>query len=311
MDINELKSINIKKVIANYIIPLIALVLTLSILGFYIYPSISEIPILEEELQTQTELSTRLKNKVTKLNDLLDFKQNVDDSEALVSKALAPEPLVPQLLSQLDQIARDAGLAVDRLSYALNASGDEDISYDVVSVNMSVSGSVNQLVTFLESAENASRVINISNVRYTLDLEANTVSASFIAISPFVDLKSAPSIDDPISFDITDPTFQQMMEDLRSLRHYDISVENFINVENVPVIDPNAEEESIEGDALEGDTAPEGTPINVPAIGDESTSPFGTETTQAEDTTGATSETGTEGSTQGATDSTENTSETN
>lgn len=235
MELNELKSLKIKQAIANYIIPLIAILLTLGLLGFYIYPSLSDIPLMQEQLQSKQNLAKQLEDKVQKLNSLTDFKQNVDDSQFLIDKALSSEPLVPQLLSQVDIIAREAGLSVQRLSYAVNDSGSDgaNAGYQVVAVNLGTEGTYNQVVTFLRNIEDASRVINVNNIRFSTDADTGIVSATFILVSPYVRVESVASVDEPITFDIADPTFQKRIDSLRNLRHYDISIENFIDVPEI------------------------------------------------------------------------------
>lgn len=264
MDVKELSSIKIKQTIANFIIPLIAVVLSLGLLGLYIYPSLTAIPLLNKELDDRTNLSQQLASKVTKLNSLIDFKQNVDESTVLVSKALSEEPLVPQLLTQIDQIANESGLAITRMSYALNDTGEVDPAignYQVVAVNLSVSGNYNQIVTFLTNLENSSRVINVATVRFTVDDETGAIDTNLVLISPYVSVSAQANTDEPITFDVTAEDFQKTMERLRALRHYEISVENFIDITELPGQDlPEEGQPVVEAPVDETLVAPE-TPI--------------------------------------------------
>ncbi len=278
MDVKELSSIKIKQTIANFIIPLVAVVLSLGLLGLYIYPSLSDIPLLTSELDDRTALAQQLVAKVEKLNNLLDFKQNVDESAVLVSKALSEEPLVPQLLTQIDQIAKESGLSITRMSYALNDTGEVDPkvgNYQVVAVNLSVSGNYNQIVTFLTNLENSSRVINVSTVRFTVDDESGNIDTNLVLISPYVVVSAQANTDEPITFDVTATDFQQTMVRLRNLRHYDISVENFIDItelpgEDLPVDDlPNEDFpiDDLPADDFPVETSPvEEIPAETPAI---------------------------------------------
>lgn len=281
MDVKELSGVKLKQTIANFIIPLIAVVLSLGLLGLYIYPSLTDIPLLNSELKERTELSQQLVAKVEKLNSLLDFKQNVDDSSSLVSRALSEEPLVPQLLTQVDQIARESGLAITRMSYALNDTGEADPSvgnYQVVAVNLSVAGNYNQVVTFLTNLENSSRVINISTVRFTVDEDEGTIDTNLVLISPYVSVSAQANTDEPITFDITAPEFQQLMDRLKNMRHYDINVEEFIDITALPGADLPVESVPAEGAPTEGlpgdvviETVPD-VPV-VPEISEEPVTP--------------------------------------
>lgn len=259
MDVKELTSLKLKQSIANYVIPLICIILSLGMLGFYIYPSITGIPLLEQELQNKENLAVQLENKVTKLTNLVDFRQNVDDSRQLIDKALVSEPEVPQLLSQVDLIARESGLAVQRLSYAVNDSGSEAAAagYQVVAVNLGTEGTYNQVVTFLRNIENASRVINVNNVRFSTESDTGLVSTTFVLISPYVKVESAANVDEPITFDVSDPKFQTHIDNLRNLRNYNITIEDFIDIESLPS-EPEAPVDA-DGDGILDN------PIEVPA----------------------------------------------
>lgn len=248
MDLKDLKKAQLKNTIANFVIPIVAGLLSIALVGLVIYPSLGKIEQLEKDIETQALLEAQLETKVKKLNDLTDFRASVDENSALISKALSEEPLVPQLLTQIDRIAREAGLNVARLSYSVSGDSLETASYEVVSVNLGSVSTYQQLVTFLASVENAARLLTVNNVRFGIDDETGEVSTTFILVSPYVKVQSVAATDDPITFDLSDQTFQNTIQKLKTLRVYEISLEDVQFVlpdeeSDVPVVVVGTEED--------------------------------------------------------------------
>jgi hypothetical protein len=160
-------------------------------------------------------------------------------------------------------------MEVVRLSYALNDSAASgEVNYQVVGVNLGTRSSYDQVVNFLSSVENASRVIKVNNVRFSEDTDGEYIASTFILVSPYADLQTAASVDTPIEFDITDTRFQELMNSVRGLRHYEISVDSFIPVpvETTPEeLVETTEEISTEEVTPVEEVVPEEVPVEVPA----------------------------------------------
>lgn len=242
IDIDTLK---IKRFLANFIIPIASLLLALLLSLFYILPSRNKLPQLKQEVSVAGDLKNQLEEKNLKLTSLLDFKSVIDENNQLTSEVLAPEPLVPQLLTQIDIIASEAGLNVEKLSYSTGTSFDtvsaqttEEIpnaQYDIVVVSLGVSGTYDQLVAFLKTVENAGRFIGVGNVRFSYSSEnANIVSAQIMLGSPYVSVQTTAVTDDPINFDISSSDFQNLVSKLKELRIYTISIDEVIDISDIP-----------------------------------------------------------------------------
>ena len=240
MDVNELKALHIKTLVANFLIPLVALVVCVASLMLVYFPSKNKLAELDQELTKTSSLASQLAAKVKKLNDLLDFKTNVEENTELASRALASEPLVPQLLTQIDTVANDAGLAVNRLAYSFGDSANSVSSadYDLVAVSLGVVGSYEQLSVFLADMETAMRVVNVASLRFSTDTtneDEEGYGASIVLASPYVTLISDASTDDPIGFDIKDRRFQDTMDRLKSYKYYEVTVTDiFVDLEENP-----------------------------------------------------------------------------
>lgn len=245
----DIDTLKVKKFLANFIIPLASLILVLVLSLFYILPSHKKVPVLEQEVTSASNLKNQLEEKNSKLATLIDFKSVIDENNMLTSEVLAAEPLVPQLLTQIDIIAKESGLSVDKLSYSTGATFDagqpqnpEEIpnaQYDVVVVSLGVSGTYDQLVSFLKTTENAGRFIDVGNVRFSYNAEnANLVSAQIMLGSPYVSVKTEAVTDDPIEFDISSSDFQDLISKLKDLRIYTISIDEVIDISNIPQATP-------------------------------------------------------------------------
>lgn len=278
----------------NFIIPLICLVLSGGLIIAVFLPSYRELPSLEADLDQKRVLSSQLETKIAALTELVDFASVVKENSNIIDEALVSEPKIPELLFQVDQMSRESGMSVDQLSY----SGSEvaSVPYESVppetvsdatsgevsevpevavagrgdiAVALGTTGSFWDLVAFLKSAENASRIIIIEDFRYTQaavdDGSAETrneVSATFRLLSPYLSVNSMATTDEPIELSISSAEFQAGMQRIKDLKHYDVTVpEDFVPVA-VPVVVP--EEETAEGEG----TSPAEVPVTSPETGE-------------------------------------------
>lgn len=219
----------LKAQVLNFIVPLICLGAAILLGVFVIYPSYVNIPIYKAKLVTAQELDEQLLTKLRNLNKLLDFKTIVNENSQLFEKALVGEPSVPQLLTQVDRIAKKSGLTVARLSYSFSGVKEEadqvsgQINY--INVNLSALGSYAQMVDFMQNLENSARVVNVESLRFAQEKvdSANVLGMTFILKSPYMYVKSNAVTDDPINIDITSSAFTNMAARVKKLTYYQIS----------------------------------------------------------------------------------------
>ncbi|HSX39423.1 MAG TPA: type 4a pilus biogenesis protein PilO [Candidatus Saccharimonadales bacterium] len=226
---------SIKQLFVNFLVPIVALGLTGALIFFVILPSVKALPGLKKQLEDKTMLEQQLNTKVGDLNKLVNFKTVVDENSSLVSNALTSEALVPQLLTQVDQIAQDSGLKVDKLSYSFTDPSKAPVTdaeaavkpaFSTVNVNLGVLGNVNQLITFLSNIENAARLVDVTSFRYTLNDKSDVTALDMTIIlkSPYVFVESNAVTDDPITLNISDKKFTSLMDRIKLLKFYQISV---------------------------------------------------------------------------------------
>src|SRR3989344_3962979 len=187
----------IKLFFLNFLIPIISLAVTGALFIFVVYPSLIKLPIIAKEVESKVKLKDQLDIKLKNLNKILDFKSVVDEDSSLVSQAVSSTTDAPQLLTQIDMIAKDSGLKVQRLSYSFGEgvpSVDEkgqERTGDVVIVNLGAQGTYVQVVNFAKKFVNSTAVT-----------------------------------DDPVNLDISKEDFVNMINKIKSLKYYNILIEN-------------------------------------------------------------------------------------
>ena len=219
----------LRHALINYIVPIICVAASVLIVMFVLMPSYKELPELEMKLTSSTKLESALRKKLMNLNDLVDFKSVVEENSNLVNKALVSEELVPGLMTQIDRIAKEAGLTVNSLNYGLGSSKSKEaatsttVTYNIVTTNLDTTGSFAQLKTFMSTLEKAARLILIDNYRYSRNetAEGEKLGMNFVLVSPYLYVESNAITDDPIDLDISDEKFRELIGKIKALRYYD------------------------------------------------------------------------------------------
>jgi len=245
------KSINIdalKGALINYIVPLISITAAVLIGVFVLMPSYKELPELEARLDKNMMLESDLRKKLNNLNKLVDFGGIVEENSGLVNKVLVSEELVPGLLTQIDRIALESGLTVNTLNYGLGSSGNREgetgsITYNIVTINLDVTGNFGQLKTFMKNVENAARLVIVDNFRFSQNktAEGEILGINFVLMSPYLYVESDAITDDPIDLDIGDEKFFDLINKIKNLKYYDpYEIDLSIPVEETPIEEEGA-----------------------------------------------------------------------
>ena len=234
----EIDTRKLKDALLNFLVPIIALILMLVLFLTILLPAFNGgLSRLQNQFDGKVRHERQLSGKLSLLNRLVDFQTVVDDNAAVVSRALTSEAMVPELLTQVDLIARESGLSVDRLSYSLGEADEEEVAlpYTVVNVSLGAIGSYDEVTNFLTNLENAARLVNVSTFRFTAETSEETAGLFNLTVvlqSPFLHVESNAVTDDPIGVDVSDPAFEAFINELKALRFYDITVNTqFVNLE--------------------------------------------------------------------------------
>jgi Tfp pilus assembly protein PilO len=236
----NLDSQKIKDTLLNFIVPIISLIASFLLAFLIITPYVSKLPDLREQLTEKQKLRAQLQTKLGILDKLFDFESVVVEHGKVFSTALAEEPEVPVLLTQIDVIARESGLAVTKLSYSITdmatktADVRDPLPYKAIVINLGVLGGYDQIATFLSNMETAARLVDVTTYRMSGDNNDDTpdYSATFILRSPYLVPSGTAETDSPITVDISDAVFLAVLEKVKGLKYYDISIDSqFLDVE--------------------------------------------------------------------------------
>ncbi len=260
----------LKDFFLNFLIPLVSLVGTGALVLFVFLPSYRELPTLKSRLSTKSALATRLKEKVSVLNLLVDLKSQVEEDSERVDKTLVSDVKVPELLAQIDKMSKESSMTVSSLGYSRGRSGssqDEEVDYSNINVSLSVDATQDNLLTFLRKAENASRLVLIEDLRYSQGSKGEgekPYGVTFQLSSPYLKLELDAVTDESIQLDISDPKFKKVLAKLEDLNYYEIDPEDYIT--DIEESTPSAEGEG------EGDNQPP--PEEAPAPPESENLPF-------------------------------------
>jgi len=233
----------IKKTLLNFVVPLVASVITLFLFVLVIYPSLKKLPDLKLELSRKVNMKQTLNTKLQRLNRLVDFKVVVDEDSALVNRVLVSGEEVPRLLDQVNQIATNSGMSVTRLSYSYGSIGASDktqkIPYSVVSVSLGADANYDQIILLMQSIEKAARFVSVPNFRYSAGTSSTgdrKLTSSFSIDSPYLFVQSSAVTDEPIDLDISSQKFIDFINNIKELTYYE-----FVNP-NIEVVKEEVEE---------------------------------------------------------------------
>jgi Tfp pilus assembly protein PilO len=220
----------IRNIVLNFIVPLVCVGIAVCLGAFVLYPSYKAQPELKLQIASSRALQSQLDTKLSNLRKVVDYNSVILENSTLVNKVLVDYASIPQLLTQLDMIARESGLEVSRLGNS-GASGTPvvgDIPYSEVTVGMSVNGTYEQFVSFLETLETSARLVLITDFRFGSDTSGEDsvgkLGVSLILNAPYLKVQSSAVTDDPVNLDISSRPFLDLVAKLKSFKYYDIEV---------------------------------------------------------------------------------------
>lgn len=198
-------------------------------LGLAIFQFLS-IPSKQQRVTVVENDLVAARQKSEKLSEVLSEAKTIESNLEVVQQALPAEDDVPALITQLEQVAKQSGVGVQHLGFgegakpsseaeeaeppSAKASGGE---IKTISLTTVVGGSYSALQTFLRNLEDTSRVVNVTNFRFspgqelsvTLGLEAFYLAAA----------ESVPA-NTPLTLDTTSKDYIELIRKVKALSVY-------------------------------------------------------------------------------------------
>lgn len=144
----------------------LALVVTLG--NYFLWPGISEIQDKTVKLErTRVAKEAEFTKKQQVANNLDQYKRQLEVVEQRLKEALTemPEEIrIDDLLTQLSELAKKAGLSMRSLKPASESQGGQ--FYYKIPIKMSVSGGFHEIAVFLDSVSKLKRIVNVNNIKF-------------------------------------------------------------------------------------------------------------------------------------------------
>lgn len=196
-----------------------------SLISFYF---IFSLPSRRSQLGQEVSRKNLLEKKHRQLSELLSLKSGLAGAQELLREALPPEEGVPTLMTQIEGVGRLSGVRVTHLGFSLpveaEASGGQGKGVaEGVTLTVVATGSREALRTFLTNLEKTSRVITVTNLRFSQVVEAtggDEVSSTLGVSAFFLPEVGRPPLEQPVLLEMTSKEFTDVIAKVKSLRVY-------------------------------------------------------------------------------------------
>ena len=204
------------------------------LLGLAIFQFLSVPPQRQQVVVYEGDLAAA-RRKSEKLSGILSEVKTIESNLEVAQQALPVEDDVPTLITQLEQVAKQSGVGVQHLGFGEGKSatkeGEEDAGpsgrVKTISLTAVVDGSYSALQTFLRNLENTSRVINVTNFRFSpAQKKEEEVSLSItLGLEAFY-LAAAETVsaEVPLTLDTTSKEYIDLVRKVKALRVYQSQV---------------------------------------------------------------------------------------
>lgn len=135
---------------------------------FALRPTLITIINLTRELQEKKEVNQKLQEKINNLNQAQANYSQITNSLTLVDQALPPNPVLSQVVLQIEILAQRSNLAIRSIDFeSVDLKGGKPTPKNELVFNLSLTGNFEDLKTFLNSLENVRRIITVDSFNFT------------------------------------------------------------------------------------------------------------------------------------------------
>ena len=221
-DLKEV-TLSLRKSLAELIIPLACLCGAGLLIFLVIVPGIKNIQEGREKVEEREELLAKLEQKNSVLSKYASQINDLDTDLLLVRNAVPREEKIPELMTQIQDMAREASVSISGLQYGGSKSGKED-EVKSVQLQLSVEGEYSQIEELFKLFENSSRIVVLNQFGLRNQHEAST-SANLGLSSFYLKAPDKTKIEEPIEEDFTSDPFKKIIEKIEDLKLYEVKVE--------------------------------------------------------------------------------------
>jgi len=197
------------------------------------------IPSLRQEIAIAEEDLAVLRQKNERLSEILSQTRTVESNLEVLQTALPVNDEVPALIMQLEKIAKQSGMSVQHLGFGQSGgstkpSSDSDVTseesrggVETISLTVVIDGSYPSLQTFFRNLERASRVINVTNFRFSSAQKkggeeggGSGLSVTLGAEAFYLAEIKEVTINTPLTLDTTSKDYTELVRKVKALRVY-------------------------------------------------------------------------------------------
>lgn len=221
-DIKDVSS-RLRTALAELIVPIACVGSALLLILFVIRPGIGKIREGREEKEEREALLAQLEAKSRVLSKYSAQIDQLDSELNLVRNAVPQEEKIPELMTQLQEMANEATVSTSALQYGGSKEGKEEET-QTVRLQMTVEGEYGQVEDLFELFENASRIVMIDQFGLKTQQEAS-MSANIGISSFYFEAPNKANIEEPIEREFSSPEFRAIIDRIENLDYYEVKVE--------------------------------------------------------------------------------------
>jgi len=210
-----------------------------AVCGLTIFQILS-LPSRRQKVEAAKNELVILRQRNGKLSELLSEIKTLESNAEVAKTALPVSDDVPALIMQLSQIAKDSGITVQHLGFEGKVVETPEVrpssevgeaksggSIKKIAVTMVVTGSYPALQTFLQNLESASRIVNVTNFRFSPGQKGEEAGLSItLGVEAFylAEVESVPP-GAPLTLDTASKDYIELIKKIKALKVYKSEVE--------------------------------------------------------------------------------------
>ncbi len=212
-----------RKTLSELIVPIFCVGSALLLVLFVIRPGIERIREGREEKEEREAMLAQLEAKNRVLSKYAAQINQLDSELELMRNAVPQEEKIPELMTQLQDMANEATVSTSALQYGGSKEGKEEET-KTVRLQMTVEGEYGQVEELFELFEDASRIVLLDQFGLKTQKEAS-MSVNMGLSSFYFEAPNKAAIDEPIEREFSSPAFRSIIDRIERLNYYEVRVE--------------------------------------------------------------------------------------
>ncbi len=148
---------------------------SIAMLFFFAWPQYQKINENKQNISNNEGKLNKVKIQAEYLLSLEDMQDELVQNEELAKRALPEEDFVPDMFNQLIQIADDSFVELKTLSLG-NISENDVTGFSEVTAQISVSGNLEQIITYLTNLEESLRMFKVESLNFKYEDTKNVTT---------------------------------------------------------------------------------------------------------------------------------------